>query len=83
MERGRTISMLRQPPAGAVVREEVHVKNTLATAGTDHRGLFLESIFLHNIERASPEPVREGFLNNHGLIRGNQPVVEPVTCIPE
>ncbi len=59
VKRSRPIFMLRQRPAGALVRKKIHVKNTLATTWAQHRDLFLEPIFLHNIERAPPEGVRE------------------------
>lgn len=83
MKRGRTIFMLRQQPAGLFIREEIHVKNSPAAARADHRGLFREPVFLHNIERAPPEPVREQFFNNNGSVRRNQPVVELVPRAPK
>ncbi len=63
--------MIYEAPAGAFVRQEIHVKDAPATAWADHRGVFLEPIFLHNIECASPEPVRERFLNNNGPVWRN------------
>ena len=82
MERGRTIFMLRQLPARTVIGKEVHVKNTPATAGTDHRGLFFKPIFMHYVKRAAPKRVWKKLFDKNGFIWGNQPAVDLLVYLP-
>jgi hypothetical protein len=53
MERGGSILVARDLPAGPFIGQQVHVQDLLTSAGAGHGCLFLEAILLHDVKCAT------------------------------
>ncbi len=75
---GRPVAMLRHPPTGPFIGQQIHVQDALAAARTHHRGLFLETVFPHNVERAPLKPPWQQILDDNRPVRRDEPPMTPL-----
>jgi hypothetical protein len=83
MERRTAVVVRSQAPAGALIRQQVHMKNRATAAGADHRGLFFEAILLHDIQLSTIQFCRKFLINNDRGIRRYQPLKQIPPSLPD
>jgi hypothetical protein len=64
LERSGIILVTREVPVGALVAQQVHLQHPPAPAGTQHRGLFFNAIFVHNVKHAALQFFWQRFLDH-------------------
>lgn len=64
-------------PEWALVGEEVHMEDMAAAAGAEHGGLFLEAVFLNDVETALPQLHRQIAGDDNSSVRRIEPAVCP------
>lgn len=76
MKRSRPVFVAGEPPAGTIIRQQVHVQDTPAATRAEHRRLFRVSVILDHVDRPAPESFRQMRLDHDGPIRRSEPAVE-------
>jgi hypothetical protein len=69
------VAMARDTPTWPLIGKKIHMQNRFASAGTNHRGLFLEAVFLDYVKLSSLQPLWQRFVDNNRRIRRYDPIM--------
>ena len=76
-KRRGAVFVLCHAPAGPLIRQEIHMEDAFAAAGTEHGRLLEQAIVLHEVKSPFLQLFRQIIFDNPCCVRWDQPTVQP------
>lgn len=81
-KRRGAVIVLCHAPARAFIRQEVHMQDAFAAAGTEHGGLLEQAVVLHDVQRLFLQLFRQVIFDNPRCVRRDKPTVQAFIDLP-
>jgi hypothetical protein len=63
-----------EAPAGTLIGQKIHMEDTATATGAEHGCLLKESVFLHNVQRAATNPLRQRIFDEVRAVARGKPL---------